>query len=665
MISHIIALSVLCALVIIIRALFKNRVSARIVYALWLVVLIKLCIPISFVSIDVPLPSFLEEYSAVIEAEAEKPFLNHEKSDPSQSSPVIQTLPMDSPVSGSTAPEADLTVPAPPTEPVIPNEPIMESEKTSEEVNELSIDPLKLILIIWALGSFAFLLIFSTVSVITQIKLRKSRSFHAKEGRIPIYVSDGIASPCVTGIIPTVYITSYTKDCKDLDLIIKHELTHVRHGDHIWAVIRIITIIVFWWNPFVWAAAILSKRDAELACDESVVKNMSGSERLGYSRLILDMIPKKRTFAVSFADAPIKYRLFRLTGKYETRLFAAIIATVLVAVSFCFTFVSCSSKEATDNKKDGSESTVHVHTFEKATCTSPALCECGESEGDAPGHVWHEATCTAPKTCSRCKTTEGTPIDHTWTDPTCSSPKTCVICKLNEGEHLEHVFSDATCTSPRLCTLCGEPDGEPLGHSFANATCTAPKTCTRCGGTEGAATGHKYNWGICSTCNAKDPAFISKINAILFPTADTALSRYEAVVALKNSGYSSDEVTRILNVVNINWNEQALKYARNYVASKAAYSEKGLRDFMKLRGYTQEQIDYAGGIVCKENPPITEEIQIADIPGLLYPFGYSDDWLAKCREYNEKYGKNDDDDDDDWKYGYGDPFVWDYGSYYP
>ncbi|MBQ3528393.1 MAG: hypothetical protein IJA52_07575 [Clostridia bacterium] len=583
MISHIIALSVLCALVILIRALFKNRVSARIVYALWLVVLIKLCIPVSVVSIDVPLPSFLEEYSAVVEAEAEEPFLNHEESDPSQSSPVIQTPPMHSQVSGSTAPEADLTVPAPPTEPIIPNEPIMESEKIPEEVNKLSIDPLKLILIIWALGSLAFLLIFSTVSVITQIKLRKSRSFYTKEGRIPIYVSDGIASPCVTGIIPTVYITSYAKECKDLELIIKHELTHVRHGDHIWAVIRIIAIVLFWWNPFIWAAAILSKRDAELACDESVVKNMSKSERLCYSRLILDMIPKKRTFAVSFADAPIKHRLFRLTGKYKTKLFAAIIATVLVAVSFCFAFVSYAS----DDGDPAGEDEIHVHTFEKATCTSPALCECGESDGDALGHIWHEATCTKPKTCSRCKTTEGSPISHTWTDPTCSSPKTCVVCKFYEGDHLEHVFSDATCTSPRLCTLCGEPDGEPLGHTFSAATCTTPMTCTRCGATEGYALGHKYYFEACTVCGAENAEYYERMNKanqiFVWNSQISGISRAKFDERLLEAGFTTAEIDYMVPKMEIDWEQQAQR-------AKSYYLQYHLQYYM---GYTKEDVyDY-------------------------------------------------------------------------
>ena len=94
---------------------------------------------------------------------------------------------------------------------------------------------------------------------------------------------------------------------------------------------------------------------------------------------------------------------------------------------------------------------------------------------------------------------------------------------------------------------------------------------------------------------------------------------------MKNSGYSSDEVTRILNVVNINWSEQALKYARNYVASKTVYTEGDLREFMRLRGYTQEQIDYAVSIVVKEKTP-EPDIKIADNDFTYPDFTMPGDW---------------------------------------
>ena len=41
---------------------------------------------------------------------------------------------------------------------------------------------------------------------------------------------------------------------------------------------------VYWWNPFIWLAAIYSKRDAELACDEAVAAGLPDKERLAYAR---------------------------------------------------------------------------------------------------------------------------------------------------------------------------------------------------------------------------------------------------------------------------------------------------------------------------------------------------------------------------------------------
>ena len=62
----------------------------------------------------------------------------------------------------------------------------------------------------------------------------------------------------------------------------------------------------------------------------------------------------------------------------------------------------------------------HTHVWSDATCTEPAKCECGETNGEALGHTWVDATCTAPKTCSVCGETEGEALGHTFVDGVCS-----------------------------------------------------------------------------------------------------------------------------------------------------------------------------------------------------------------------------------------------------
>ncbi|MBQ1223975.1 MAG: hypothetical protein IIX84_06795, partial [Oscillospiraceae bacterium] len=54
MITHIVASSLLIAAIIGIRAAVRKKVSPRIVYGLWLIVLVKLCIPVSLWSVKLP-----------------------------------------------------------------------------------------------------------------------------------------------------------------------------------------------------------------------------------------------------------------------------------------------------------------------------------------------------------------------------------------------------------------------------------------------------------------------------------------------------------------------------------------------------------------------------------------------------------------------------------
>ena len=66
-------------------------------------------------------------------------------------------------------------------------------------------------------------------------------------------------------------------------------------------------------------------------------------------------------------------------------------------------------------------SELHTCSFSDATCTEPAKCECGKTQGEALGHTWDNATCEAPKTCSVCKVTEGEALGHNYVEGVCSA----------------------------------------------------------------------------------------------------------------------------------------------------------------------------------------------------------------------------------------------------
>ena len=64
MLREVLTVSALILAVLLVRAIFKNRVPKRMVYALWLVVLVKLCLPGTLVSLPV-LPA--EEAAAPVQ----------------------------------------------------------------------------------------------------------------------------------------------------------------------------------------------------------------------------------------------------------------------------------------------------------------------------------------------------------------------------------------------------------------------------------------------------------------------------------------------------------------------------------------------------------------------------------------------------------------------
>ena len=307
---EILSLSALILAVLLVRAIFKNRVPKRMVYALWLVVLVKLCLPGTLVSLPV-LPA--EEATAPVQrVEA-----------PAQTAPVQQPA------------QAVTQTPA--------QQPVSPAQEAAEPAAKV-LTAMQIFQIVWAGGSALLGLWLLGTWLVFTVRLRKSRRFLGKHGRTNIYIADCIKSPCLAGLVPAVYLTEDALQTNEAELILRHELTHLRHLDFLWSFCRTAAVIVYWWNPFIWLAAVCSKRDAELACDEAVAAGLSDAQRLAYARAILAQAPRKAA-ALSLAGPPVKERILFLTKKQRTSVLCAILALLLVISA-----AGCSLTELTRQK---------------------------------------------------------------------------------------------------------------------------------------------------------------------------------------------------------------------------------------------------------------------------------------------------------------------------
>ena len=332
MLKEVLTVSALIAVVLLVRAIFKNRVPKRMLYALWLVVLLKLCLPGTLVSLPV-LPA---KDAAVLAQSAERPV---------QTAPVIQR------------PAQTVTKPQTPAQQ--PVSPVQETAKPAAK----PLATAQILQIAWFSGSALLgLWLFGAWAVFT-IRLHRNRRFLGKRGGTCIYVSGAVKSPCLAGLIPAVYLTEDVLQADEAELILRHELTHLRHLDFLWSLCRTAAVTVYWWNPFIWLAAICSKRDAELACDEAVAAKLPESKRLAYARAILAQAPRK-TAALSLAGPPVKERILCLTKKQRTSVLCVILALLLVVSA-----TGCSFAELTQQK--AGEITMPDHAADSSANATP------------------------------------------------------------------------------------------------------------------------------------------------------------------------------------------------------------------------------------------------------------------------------------------------------
>ena len=332
MIEWVVSSCILILAVIALRYLLRGRISLRLQYALWLLVLARLLIPVSFGSTDISVMSVVEKAPAVQAVESVRE---------------VDTIWR----------AHDGTVEGYPVGPLMPDTPVTVAPSvTNDQFSrmESALTLRKLLLPIWWCGAAVTLLVFLTANLRFAGRLRKSRRPLAVEGAaLAVYVAEERAVPCLFGLFrPAIYVTQAAAD--DPELLrhtVAHETTHFRQGDHVWALLRTVCLALHWWNPLVWWAAKLSRQDGELACDEATIRTLGESERAAYGRTLIRMACGPGSHVLLTATTmdggktSLHERIVLLAKKPRTAVAAAIVVVLAAALCIACTF--------TGAKKDG------------------------------------------------------------------------------------------------------------------------------------------------------------------------------------------------------------------------------------------------------------------------------------------------------------------------
>ena len=353
MIEWIVSSSVLILIIVILRYGLKGKISLRLQYALWGLVLIRLLVPVSFGNSEFSIINLLPE--TILQAERDAAG-DIEVTQESQSAVV--------PIAGASVGEAEgrqeTTSGIPDGIVSVPNTEHLAEIKTGyAQKIKAEINFLQLWKIIWLLGVVLVGSVFLTANVMFASRIRKIRKkVENSNGHFRIYWTEALDTPCLFGLFsPAIYLTPESMEKETTQRhIIEHETTHYRHGDHIWAVLRGFCVAIHWYNPLVWWAAVLSGADAELACDEGTILRLGEQERADYGHTLLDMTCRKRSNRLVAATMMtggkrrMKERITLLVKKPKMATITLILVSALALLAVGCTFTG-SKGELTVNEK--------------------------------------------------------------------------------------------------------------------------------------------------------------------------------------------------------------------------------------------------------------------------------------------------------------------------
>lgn len=273
----VISASALILVVLLLRLLLGRRISAGLRYGLWAVVLARLLVPVSFLSLTVSIPQ-LPEWTPPDTMEEESIYIL-----PVSSVPVEE--------SGVRAGEAGALY-----DPNSFGYPRLEDEGQTITRYAERISLLELLGWLWIAGAAVMGAALAASNLHFGMRLNRVRKpLEGTNAPIPVYTAPGLPSPCLAGLLcPAVYVTMEAADNPVmLRHILAHELTHYNHRDHLWSVLRGIALAIHWWNPLVWLAVVCSRKDSELACDAGALERLGSNERTAYGETLLALVTAK------------------------------------------------------------------------------------------------------------------------------------------------------------------------------------------------------------------------------------------------------------------------------------------------------------------------------------------------------------------------------------
>lgn len=340
--------------ILLFRFIFKNRISSKLQYLMWWLLILRLLMP---VTPDIGLHFNLQDMLLKQAHQAELP----------APAPVLDVAPASVP---NTQSSYESVAPA-----VQPNTDIAPSQHVNPAK---STDWYSIVFVVWLLGAIGFLgwLIFVKLRYYESLQhLMASGPKEAYElydmcckelcvKPLPLWIVNKSMSPGIAFFGEPVLLVSLSL-CGDesrLRFALLHELTHKKRGDHYMTLLLNILRAVYWFDPVVHFAFSELRSDMESACDSDVLAYIGHEQKRGYLTVILDMFSYDTEPILGMSQIRSKRMAKRrMKGAFmknrTSPAFMAITLCIALIMSLCYFTTACQSAPEKDTPGMAAEQT--------------------------------------------------------------------------------------------------------------------------------------------------------------------------------------------------------------------------------------------------------------------------------------------------------------------
>lgn len=340
--------------ILLFRFIFKNRISSKLQYLMWWLLILRLLMP---VTPDIGLHFNLQDMLLKQAHQAELP----------APAPVLDVAPASVPNTQSSY--ESVTPAVQPDTDVAPSQHVNPTKST---------DWYSIVFVVWLLGAIGFLgwLIF--------VKLRYYESLqHLMAGGprevyelydrcckelcvkpLPLWIVNKSMSPGIAFFGEPVLLVplSLCGDESRLRFALLHELTHKKRGDHYMTLLLNILRAVYWFDPVVHFAFSELRSDMESACDSDVLAYIGHEQKRGYLTVILDMFSYDTEPILGMSQIRSKRMAKRrMKGAFmknrTSPAFRAITLCIALIMSLCCFTTACQSAPEKDTPGMAAEQT--------------------------------------------------------------------------------------------------------------------------------------------------------------------------------------------------------------------------------------------------------------------------------------------------------------------